>query len=219
MSNNTRAPTKDEVRAYYETHNISLKKLAEYFSISENTVKSWKARDKKNGYDWVQPESKKVATMGAVADDRKKAINEARIKVISGSTIKAAAEETGVKESTLQNYSVKEKWIEKQKAFNQYLFNKLIEEKGEQHIERRTEAIEFLNYIQRKTMKKLGEDELLKDDAIVLERATNIVLKTMKGQAELLGMLDIKLSEKLENKTEEEKIQSSDRAIIVKVVD
>ena len=157
--------------------------------------------------------------MGAVADDRKKAINEARIKVISGSTIKAAAEETGVKESTLQNYSVKEKWIEKQKAFNQYLFNKLIEEKGEQHIERRAEAIEFLNYIQRKTMKKLGEDELLKDDAIVLERATNIVLKTMKGQAELLGMLDIKLSEKLENKTEEEKIQSSDRAIIVKVVD
>ena len=219
MSNNTRAPTKDEVRAYDETHNISLKKLAEYFSISENTVKSWKARDKKNGYDWVQPESKKVATMGAVADDRKKAINEARIKVISGSTIKAAAEETGVKESTLQNYSVKEKWIEKQKAFNQYLFNKLIEEKGEQHIERRAEAIEFLNYIQRKTMKKLGEDELLKDDAIVLERATNIVLKTMKGQAELLGMLDIKLSEKLENKTEEEKIQSSDRAIIVKVVD
>ena len=47
MSNNTRAPTKDEIRAYYETHNISLKKLAEYFSISENTVKSWKARDKK----------------------------------------------------------------------------------------------------------------------------------------------------------------------------
>lgn len=150
MSNNTRAPTKDEVRAYYETHNISLKKLAEYFSISENTVKSWKARDKKNGYDWVQPESKKVATMGAVADDRKKAINEARIKVISGSTIKAAAEETGVKESTLQNYSVKEKWIEKQKAFNQYLLINSLKKRESNTLKEEQKLLNFLTTFREK---------------------------------------------------------------------
>ena len=204
MSNNTRAPTKEEVKVYYETHNISLKKLAEFFNISENTIKSWKARDKKNGYDWVQPETEKVATMGAVADDRKKAINEARIRVVSGETLKSASEKVGIPISTLGEYSVKENWIEKQKAFNQHLFNKLLKEKGEQHIERRSEAIEFLNYIQRKTMKNLGENDLSKDDVIVLERATNIVLKTMKGQAELMGMIDIKLSGKLENEPKEE---------------
>lgn len=213
-----RDPARDEAKKIYlENKGITNREIANRLNVDEKKIATWKYRD-----NWDNTSKKKNVVQQnkeCSTTSKKKLLQKAKAMVISGSTIKAAAEETGVKESTLQNYSVKEKWIEKQKAFNQYLFNKLIEEKGEQHIERRAEAIEFLNYIQRKTMKKLGEDELLKDDAIVLERATNIVLKTMKGQAELLGMLDIKLSEKLENKTEEEKIQSSDRAIIVKVVD
>lgn len=189
--NNSRAPTKEEIKIYYETHDVSIKKLSEIFNISENTIKSWKARDKKNGCDWLQPATRKVATMGAVGNERKKAINEARIRVVSGETLKSASEKVGIPISTLGEYSVKENWIEKQKAFNQYMYEKLIDEKGQQHIERRKEAIEFLNYIQRKTIKSLGENDLSKDEVMILERATNIILKTMRGQAELIGVNDV----------------------------
>lgn len=65
MSNPTRAPTKEEVREYYEQNNVSLKECANHFGISENTVKSWKKRDKAKGDDWVHLIDSSGAPKGA----------------------------------------------------------------------------------------------------------------------------------------------------------
>ena len=105
---NIRDPVRDKIKEYYETHKISIKKLAEHFNISENTIKSWKNRDKKNGNDWVQLVDVEGATKGAVADNKKKQIIKAKSMVIGGSTLKETSEKVGIPLSTLGEYSAKE---------------------------------------------------------------------------------------------------------------
>lgn len=209
MSNPTRAPTKEEVREYYEQNNVSLKECANHFGISENTVKSWKKRDKAKGDDWVHLIDSSGAPKGAEGKSKKQLINKAKSMVIQGATIKEASEKTGVKESTLQNYSSKENWIEQQERFLKNVYGKLQEEEGEKHIQRRKEAIDYLNYIQKKTMAKLSNGDLDKKDAEIFNTVVNIVQKTIEGQAQLLGIpemrLNIKRDTKETEKTEDKK--------------
>ena len=206
MSNPTRAPTKEEVREYYEQNNVSLKECANHFGISENTVKSWKKRDKAKGDDWVHLIDSSGAPKGAEGKSKKQLINKAKSMVIQGATIKEASEKTGVKESTLQNYSSKENWIEQQERFLKNVYGRLQEEEGEKHIQRRKEAIDYLNYIQKKTMAKLSNSDLDKKDAEIFNTVVNIVQKTIKGQAQLLGIPEMRLNIKRDTK-ETEKIE------------
>lgn len=206
MSNPTRAPTKEEVREYYEQNNVSLKECANHFRISENTVKSWKKRDKAKGDDWVHLIDSSGAPKGAEGKSKKQLINKAKSMVIQGATIKEASEKTGVKESTLQNYSSKENWIEQQERFLKNVYGRLQEEEGEKHIQRRKEAIDYLNYIQKKTMAKLSNGDLDKKDAEIFNTVVNIVQKTIEGQAQLLGIPEMRLNIKRDTK-ETEKIE------------
>lgn len=206
MSNPTRAPTKEEVREYYEQNNVSLKECANRFGISENTVKSWKKRDKAKGDDWVHLIDSSGAPKGAEGKSKKQLINKAKSMVIQGATIKEASEKTGVKESTLQNYSSKENWIEQQERFLKNVYGRLQEEEGEKHIQRRKEAIDYLNYIQKKTMAKLSNGDLDKKDAEIFNTVVNIVQKTIEGQAQLLGIPEMRLNIKRDTK-ETEKIE------------
>lgn len=206
MSNPTRAPTKEEVREYYEQNNVSLKECANHFGISENTVKSWKKRDKAKGDDWVHLIDSSGAPKGAEGKSKKQLINKAKSIVIQGGTIKEASEKTGVKESTLQNYSSKENWIEQQERFLKNVYGRLQEEEGEKHIQRRKEAIDYLNYIQKKTMAKLSNGDLDKKDAEIFNTVVNIVQKTIEGQAQLLGIPEMRLNIKRDTK-ETEKIE------------
>lgn len=206
MSNPTRAPTKEEVREYYEQNNISLKECANHFGISENTVKSWKKRDKAKGDDWVHLIDSSGAPKGAEGKSKKQLINKAKSMVIQGATIKEASEKTGVKESTLQNYSSKENWIEQQERFLKNVYGRLQEEEGEKHIQRRKEAIDYLNYIQKKTMAKLSNGNLDKKDAEIFNTVVNIVQKTIESQAQLLGIPEMRLNIKRDTK-ETEKIE------------
>lgn len=206
MSNPTRAPTKEEVREYYEQNNVSLKECANHFGISENTVKSWKKRDKAKGDDWVHLIDSSGAPKGAEGKSKKQLINKAKSMVIQGATIKEASEKTGVKESTLQNYSSKENWIEQQERFLKNVYGRLQEEEGEKHIQRRKEAIDYLNYIQKKTMTKLSNGDLDKKDAEIFNTVVNIVQKTIEGQAQLLGIPEMRLNIKRDTK-ETEKIE------------
>lgn len=206
MSNPTRAPTKEEVREYYEQNNISLKECANHFGISENTVKSWKKRDKAKGDDWVHLIDSSGAPKGAEGKSKKQLINKAKSMVIQGATIKEASEKTGVKESTLQNYSSKENWIEQQERFLKNVYGRLQEEEGEKHIQRRKEAIDYLNYIQKKTMAKLSNGDLDKKDAEIFNTVVNIVQKTIESQAQLLGIPEMRLNIKRDTK-ETEKIE------------
>jgi len=217
MSNPTRAPTKEEVREYYEQNNVSLKECAKHFGISENTVKSWKKRDKAKGDDWVHLIDSSGAPKGAEGKSKKQLINKAKSIVIQGGTIKEASEKTGVKESTLQNYSSKENWIEQQERFLKNVYGRLQEEEGEKHIQRRKEAIDYLNYIQKKTMAKLSNGNLDKEDVAVLNTAVNIVQKTIEGQAQLLGIPEMRMN--IKKDTDNKDIPSSnDRKITIKVV-
>lgn len=206
MSNPTRAPTKEEVREYYEQNNVSLKECANHFGISENTVKSWKKRDKAKGDDWVHLIDSSGAPKGAEGKSKKQLINKAKSMVIQGATIKEASEKTGVKESTLQNYSSKENWIEQQERFLKNVYGRLQEEEGEKHIQRRKEAIDYLNYIQKKTMAKLSNGDLDKKDAEIFNTVVNIVQKTIESQAQLLGIPEMRLNIKRDTK-ETEKIE------------
>ncbi|WP_349763640.1 DUF1804 family protein [Fusobacterium sp. SYSU M8D902] len=217
MSNPTRAPTKEEVREYYEQNNVSLKECANHFGISENTVKSWKKRDKAKGDDWVHLINNSGAPKGAERKSKKQLINKAKSIVIQGGTIKEASEKTGVKESTLQNYSSKENWIEQQERFLKNIYGKLQEEEGEKHIQRRKEAIDYLNYIQKKTMAKLSNGNLDKEYVAVLNTAVNIVQKTIEGQAQLLGIPEMRMN--IKKDTDNKAIPTSnDRKITIKVV-
>ena len=206
MSNPTRAPTKEEVREYYEQNNISLKECANHFGISENTVKSWKKRDKAKGDDWVHLIDSSGATKGAEGKSKKQLINKAKSIVIQGGTIKEASNQTGLSESTLKNYSSKENWIEQQERFLKNVYGRLQEEEGEKHIQRRKEAIDYLNYIQKKTMAKLSNGDLEKKDAEIFNTVVNIVQKTIEGQAQLLGIPEMRLNIKRDTK-ETEKIE------------
>lgn len=217
MSNPTRAPTKEEVREYYEQNNVSLKECANHFGISENTVKSWKKRDKAKGDDWVHLIDSSGAPKGAKGKSKKQLINKAKSIVIQGGTIKEASEKTGVKESTLQNYSSKENWIEQQERFLKNVYGRLQEEEGEKHIQRRKEAIDYLNYIQKKTMAKLSNGDLDKKDAEIFNTVVNIVQKTIEGQAQLLGIPEMRLN--IKKDTDNKDIPTSnDRKITIKVV-
>lgn len=217
MSNPTRAPTKEEVREYYEQNNVSLKECANHFGISENTVKSWKKRDKAKGDDWVHLIDSSGAPKGAEGKSKKQLINKAKSMVIQGATIKEASEKTGVKESTLQNYSSKENWIEQQERFLKNVYGRLQEEEGEKHIQRRKEAIDYLNYIQKKTMAKLSNGDLDKKDAEIFNTVVNIVQKTIEEQAQLLGIPEMRLN--IKKDTDNKDIPTSnDRKITIKVV-
>lgn len=206
MSNPTRAPTKEEVREYYEQNNVSLKECANHFGISENTVKSWKKRDKAKGDDWVHLIDSLGAPKGAEGKSKKQLINKAKSIVIQGGTIKEASNQTGLSESTLKNYSSNENWIEQQERFLKNVYGKLQEEEGEKHIQRRKEAIDYLNYIQKKTMAKLSNGDLDKKDAEIFNTVVNIVQKTIEGQAQLLGIPEMRLNIKRDTK-ETEKIE------------
>ena len=217
MSNPTRAPTKEEVREYYEQNNVSLKECANHFGISENTVKSWKKRDKAKGDDWVHLIDSSGAPKGAEGKSKKQLINKAKSIVIQGGTIKEASNQTGLSESTLKNYSSNENWIEQQERFLKNVYGRLQEEEGEKHIQRRKEAIDYLNYIQKKTMAKLSNGDLDKKDAEIFNTVVNIVQKTIEEQAQLLGIPEMRLN--IKKDTDNKDIPTSnDRKITIKVV-
>ena len=211
-----RDPARDEIKEYYETHKISIKKLAEHFNISENTIKSWKNRDKKNGNDWVQLIDVEGATKGAVADNKKKQIIKAKSMVVNGSTIKEASEKTGVSESALQNYSAKEKWIDQQEKFMQEVYKEIQEFYTKQHIEDRKLSVTLLHNLMVKTFSEEKQGTIDVKEVALRESIANLFIKSIKGQSDILGIPEMKMYIRQDKEDKEEKIK--DRTINIKVV-
>lgn len=178
-----------------------LKEIADKLELPEGTVRGWKAKDK-----WSVPTRKGMerSDKNVERSNKKSIINKAKVMVVEGATIKEAADQTGLKESTLKNYAAKENWMELQEKFLKKVYGKLQEEKGEEHIKRRIESIDYLNYVQKRTLatitqKKEGEKNTGlsgKDIESIkaYETVANIIMKTIKGQSELLGIPDMKLN-------------------------
>lgn len=195
-----------------------LKEIADKLALSEGTVRGWKAKDK-----WSVPKKKAMerSDKNMERSNNKSLINQAKSMVVSGATIKEAAEKTGVKESTLQNYSSKGNWMELQEKFLKKVYGRLQEEKGEEHIKRRIESIDYLNYIQKRTLATIAKTEKKEDEKNIglsgkdiesikaYETVANIIMKTIKGQSELLGIPDMKLNIRADkNKEGGEKLTS-----------
>lgn len=173
----SREPTKENAKKLYEEGFGSLSQIAKELNLFLNTLKSWRTRDKK----------------------------EAKSIVVNGGTLKEASEKTGIKESTLMNHSVRENWMSKQKDYLERLYGRLRDERGQEHIQRRLESIDFLNWIQKKSM-NLGTSlspTALDDSLKGYQRLANIVKTTITAQAELLGISGV-----------EELINGYDRSII-----
>lgn len=213
---NIRDPVRDKIKEYYETHKISIKKLAEHFNISENTIKSWKNRDKKNGNDWVQLVDVEGATKGAVTDNKKKQIIKAKSMVVNGSTIKEASEKTGVSESALQNYSAKEKWIDQQEKFMQEVYKEVQKFYTKQHIEDRKLSVTLLHNLMVKTFSEERQGTIDIKEVALRESIANLFIKSIKGQSDILGIPEMKMYIRQDKEDKEEKIK--DRTINIKVV-
>ena len=199
-----RDPARDKAKELYlNNKDITNREIANILKIDEKKVATWKYRDKWEGNTEekknVVQQNKKCSTT-----NKKSIIKQAKSMVVEGATIKEAADQTGLKESTLKNYAAKENWMELQEKFLKKVYGKLQEEKGEEHIKRRIESIDYLNYVQKRTLatitqKKEGEKNTGlsgKDIESIkaYETVANIIMKTIKGQSELLGIPDMKLN-------------------------
>ena len=213
---NIRDPVRDKIKEYYETHKISIKKLAEHFNISENTIKSWKNRDKKNGNDWVQLVDVEGATKGAVADNKKKQIQKAKAMVIAGSTLKETSEKVGIPLSTLGEYSAKEKWIDQQEKFMQEVYKEIQEFYTKQHIEDRKLSVTLLHNLMVKTFSEERQGTIDVKEVALRESIANLFIKSIKGQSDILGIPEMKMYIRQDKEDKEEKIK--DRTINIKVV-
>ena len=213
---NIRDPVRDKIKEYYETHKISIKKLAEHFNISENTIKSWKNRDKKNGNDWVQLVDVEGATKGAVADNKKKQIIKAKSMVIGGSTLKETSEKVGIPLSTLGEYSAKEKWIDQQEKFMQEVYKEVQEFYIKQHIEDRKLLVTLLHNLMVKTFSEERQGTIDVKEVALRESIANLFIKSIKGQSDILGIPEMKMYIRQDKEDKEEKIK--DRTINIKVV-
>lgn len=213
---NIRDPVRDKIKEYYETHKISIKKLAEHFNISENTIKSWKNRDKKNGNDWVQLVDVEGATKGAVADNKKKQIIKAKSMVIGGSTLKETSEKVGIPLSTLGEYSSKEKWIDQQEKFMQEVYKEVQEFYTKQHIEDRKLSVTLLHNLMVKTFSEERQGTIDVKEVALRESIANLFIKSIKGQSDILGIPEMKMYIRQDKEDKEEKIK--DRTINIKVV-
>lgn len=97
------------------------------------------------------------------------------------------AKELNLSLNTLMNHSVRDNWMSKQKDYLERLYGRLRDERGQEHIQRRLESIDFLNWIQKKSMNlgtslsPIALDESLKE----YQRLANIVKTTITAQAEL----------------------------------
>lgn len=107
---------REKAKELYESGFGTLKALAEKLGVSENTLKSWKSRDK-----WVAPK-KKVATKGSkVAQKKKKEM--VKVLIEEGHSITEAAKQTGIPRGTIGRWSAEENLqqtqLENLKAFRE----------------------------------------------------------------------------------------------------
>lgn len=165
--------------------------IAEKLNKNVSLIRKWKNID-----EWEQTITNKnnsnVTDKNGNVTSKKKLIQKAKAIVINGGTLEEAADRTGLNESTLKNYSAKEKWIDQQEKFMQKVYGELQREFGELHIQDKRNAIKYIhNSISEVLMKE--NQKILDMKEIALKKETmDFILKSLKGQSELIGVTDVK---------------------------
>lgn len=152
--------------------------------------------------------------------EKKKKLADAKTMVIQGATLKETSKKTGLSMDTLKKHSSKEKWLELQENFFKELTSKMIQQRGERHLQNRLKAFDDLDYIYNCVME---ETELEPDSKKIKTYGdiAEILKKCITGQAELLGILNVRdlyiEQSRIRENTETE--NGKDRTINIKVID
>ena len=162
-----------------------LKEIADKLGLSEGTVRGWKAKDK-----WNVPIKKGVerSKKNMERSNKKNLIKQAEAIVVSGGTIKEASKKVGLPVSTIGEYSRKENWIEKRINFLNNLYEKVKDEKLEQHLKNRIESISHLEYVRKKALKAVGVG-VDKDSMLGYKALIDTINNSLDGEAKLLGVI------------------------------
>lgn len=186
-----RDPARDEAKKIYlENKGITNREIANRLNVDEKKIATWKYRD-----NWDNTSKKKNVVQqnkGCSTTNKKKLIQKAKAMVISGSTLKETSEKVGIPLSTLGEYSAKENWIDKQEKYMQKVYEELQKELGEIHIYDRKLATKFIHNSLNEVIKKDYEKSINIKEIALKTEIMNFVIKSIKGQSELIGITDIK---------------------------
>lgn len=201
-----RDPARDEAKKIYlENKGITNREIANRLNVDEKKIATWKYRD-----NWDNTSKKKNVVQqnkGRSTTNKKKQIAKAKAMVISGSTLEEASDKTGLKESTLRNYSAKEKWIDQQEKFMQEVYKEIQEFYTKQHIEDRKLSVTLLHNLMVKTFSEEKQGTINAKEVALRESIANLFIKSIKGQSDILGIPEMKMyirqdkEDKEENKT------------------
>lgn len=186
-----RDPARDEAKKIYlNNKGITNREIANRLNVDEKKIATWKYRD-----NWDSTSKKKNVVQHNKeysTTNKKKLIQQAKAMVISGSTLKEASKKVGIPLSTLGEYSVKENWIDKQEKYMQKVYEELQKELGEIHIYDRKLATKFIHNSLNEVIKKDYEKSINIKEIALKTEVMNFVIKSIKGQSELIGITDIK---------------------------
>ena len=210
-----RDPARDKAKELYLSNkDITNREIANILGVDEKKIATWKYRD---NWDCSTSKKKNVVQQKRKSSttNKKKLINKAKAIVVQGGTIKEASEQTGVKKSTLENYSANENWMEQQEKFLKEVYNKTQEELGEKFIRERIETVKILGTLKSKTFTDVmkGQVEVLKHYGTAIK---NIVDAT-EAQSKLLGIPDMKMY--IRKDTDDNENIKEEKTLRIEVID
>ena len=210
-----RDPARDEAKKIYlENKGITNREIANRLNVDEKKIATWKYRD-----NWDNTSKKKNVVQQnnkCSTTNKKKLIQQAKAIVVKGGTIEEASDKTGLKESTLRNYSAKEKWIDQQEEFMQKVYKEIQEFYTKQHIEDRKLSVTLLHNLMVKTFSEERQGTIDIKEVALRESIANLFIKSIKGQSDILGIPEMKMYIKQDKEDKKEKIK--DRTINIKVI-
>ena len=210
-----RDPARDEAKKIYlENKGITNREIANRLNVDEKKIATWKYRD-----NWDNTSKKKNVVQQnnkCSTTNKKKLIQQAKAIVVKGGTIEEASDKTGLKESTLRNYSAKEKWIDQQEEFMQKVYKEIQEFYTKQHIEDRKLSVTLLHNLMVKTFSEERQGTIDIKEVALRESIANLFIKSIKGQSDILGIPEMKMYIRQDKEDKKEKIK--DRTINIKVI-
>lgn len=210
-----RDPARDEAKKIYlNNKGITNREIANRLNVDEKKIATWKYRD-----NWDSTSKKKNVVRQnekCSTTNKKKLLQKAKAIVVQGGTLEEAADQTGLNESTLKNYSAKEKWIDQQEKFMQEVYKEVQEFYTKQHIEDRKLSVTLLHNLMVKTFSEERQGTIDIKEVALRESIANLFIKSIKGQSDILGIPEMKMYIRQDKEDKEEKIK--DRTINIKVV-
>lgn len=184
-----RDPARDKAREIYlNNKNITNREIANILKVDEKKIATWKHRD-----NWECSTTKKKNVVqqndNCSTTNRKSLIKQAKSMVLKGSTLKEASEQTSVNLRTLEAYSARENWIEKQEKYLENLHQKTLSQYEEQYLQDTKMSITLIHNLMVETYRDKLQDNVNFQKIGLRDGMINLFTKAMKAQSSLLGII------------------------------